>query len=360
MTGPEPALPGNSDPPSARTEPLWPESLGALYIGRRSDFIHRHRHVISLIVLVVSLLTFVVLFSIAGSSAVTAAFHHLAWWFIPVTLAAHVVAYGGYLVAHHQIANRSGVPVGWRRGAQLMVIGFGGWLPGGGFSVDRRALEAAGIERTDASVSAIALGLLELVVLTPVAWVCALALFRAPGISGGYTLPWLLAVPAGFIFALTTVPFTRVPPARSGRVRRAVGQLGAATRACLALLSAPRRGGWVLIGIGIYWAADLIALWAALAFLSIHLSTDLLILAYATGYVLTRRTLPFAGAAVIETLLTVSLVAAGVPLASAAMAVFIYRMSDFGLTLVAALGASSMAERSLRFVVADGGSSPAG
>jgi hypothetical protein len=31
--------------------------------------------------------------------------------------------------------------VSWKAGAQVVVIGFGGWLIGGGFDVDRRALE---------------------------------------------------------------------------------------------------------------------------------------------------------------------------------------------------------------------------
>lgn len=329
-----------------------PGFFGPVSIGRRADYIRRHRQGVSLLVLAVSLGTCAIFAAAAGWPTVTQALHHLSWWLIPITLVAHVAAYGGYLIAHHQVVNRSAVAVGWRRGAQLMVIGFGAWLPGGGFSVDRRALTAAGLERADADLSAIMLGLLELLVLTPVAWFCALLLLGHRSISASYTVPWIAAVPVGFLLALAAAPFATVP-AGAGWARRAVGQLGAGTRACLALLAAPRRGGFAVAGIAAYWAADVVAFWAALAFLGVHIGTDRLILAYATGYVFTRRTLPFAGAAVVEALLTVSLVAAGVPLASAAIAVFVYRLSDFGLTIFAALGASSVVERTLTFSVDD-------
>jgi uncharacterized membrane protein YbhN (UPF0104 family) len=71
------------------------------------------------------------------------------------------------------------------------------------------------------------------------------------------------------------------------------------------------------------------------------------VLAYATGYLLTRRTLPFAGAVITEALMTVSLVWVGVPLAAAVPAVLVYRLSDFSLTLGTALAASSAVERGL-------------
>ena len=72
-------------------------------------------------------------------------------------------------------------------------------------------------------------------------------------------------------------------------------------------------------------------------------------LAYSSAYILTRRTLPFAGVLVIEALLAASLVSVGVSLAAAALAVLAYRLSDFTLTLGAALLASRAVERTLTF-----------
>ncbi len=324
-------------------------------LGRRSAFIRRHRHAVSLIVLAISVATCVVMFAIAGWPAVSAALGHLSWWLIPVTLIAHVVAYGGYIVTHHQIvASPRGAAVSWRRDAQLVVIGFGAWLPGGGFTVDRHALETVGLDHGAANAVAIVLGLLELLVLTPAAWLCALLLLNNHDISWSYTVPWVVLVPLGFLLALATVPFAARAGAADARpLMRGIGQIGAGTRACLALASQPRRGATVLAGIGVYWVADIVAFWAALRFISPGIPTDRLILAYATGYVFTRRTLPFAGAVIIEALLAVSLVAVGLPLSVAAITVFVYRLSDFGLTLGAALLASSAVERAFTFIVDD-------
>ena len=71
------------------------------------------------------------------------------------------------------------------------------------------------------------------------------------------------------------------------------------------------------------------------------ISIPRLVLGYASGYVLTRRALPFAGTIIIEAMMAVSLLWVGVPLAAAATAVLAYRLSDFTFTLGGALLASS-------------------
>jgi hypothetical protein len=343
---------------SARPDPEAPSGgsadwIGSVYLGRRADFIRRHRYTVSAIVLAISVATCLVLCACAGWSAVSDRLSHLAPAFILLTLAAHLVAYGGYLIAHHQVVNRSRrQPVTLRRDAQLVVIGFGGWLPGGGFTVDRRAVEASGESRHNANASAIMLGLLELLVLTPVAWLCALLLLHSHGIPGSFTVPWVVLVPIGFALALLALAYgPRRDTSDATWPVRAVGQLAAGTRSALALLLRPFHGAAVLTGIALYWGADLVALWASLHFVSTTIPLDRLILAYATGYILTRRTLPFAGTIIIEALLVLSLNGVGVPLASAGLAVLLYRLTDFGLTLGAALLVSSALEKTLTFIV---------
>jgi uncharacterized membrane protein YbhN (UPF0104 family) len=331
------------------------EWIGAIYIGQRANFIRQHRRAVTAIVLIVSVGTCVVMCAIAGWPAVSKHLRHLSIWFLPLAVLSHLGAYAGYLVAHHQVINRSqSAGFGWRRNVQVVVIGFGGWLVGGGFTVDRRALQASGASPGDATISTIALGLLELLVLTPAAWVGALVLLDHRSISASETIPWLVGVPLGFVLALTTALLAPArPPAEAGWFRRAMSLLGIATRASLGLLCRPDRGMMAVAGIALYWTADIIALWAALRFLSTPIGAPELIIAYATGYLFTRRTLPFAGAVIIEVLLAVSLWAVNVPFASAALAVLLYRLSDFVLTLGAALIASRTLERALTFV-ADG------
>jgi len=81
-------------------------------------------------------------------------------------------------------------------------------------------------------------------------------------------------------------------------------------------------------------------LWAALqAFSAQTPNVAALVLGYATGYALTRRTLPLAGAGVVEALLPFALGWVGIALAPAVLAVFAYRVANLWLPLLpAALG----------------------
>jgi hypothetical protein len=67
------------------------------------------------------------------------------------------------------------------------------------------------------------------------------------------------------------------------------------------------------------------------------------LIAYASGYLFTRRTLPLASAAFVEVLLTLSLFWVGVPLAPALAAVIVYR--TLGLPLY--VGGGMIARRLL-------------
>lgn len=332
------------------TQPLSELWIGPVRLGPRATFVRRHRRTVTALVVLASILTCVGLGAIAGWHAISVRLDRLWWWFIPLTLAAHLVAYVGYLIAHHGVVNRSrAVPVGWARGALMVVIGFGAWLTGGGFAVDRNALQWTGFDRVDADVAAVTLSALELALLTPAAWLSALLLLGDASVPRSATVPWVIGVPIGFVLAVAgAISGSRqsVGPDLRGRAR-AWRELLVGLAASLALLRDRRRGPLSSAGIAIYWAADICALWAALRFVSIDVSVPRLILAYATGYLLTRRTLPFAGVVVTEGLMAVSLVWVGVPLAAAVPAVLVYRLSDFALTLGTALGASSAVERGL-------------
>ena len=75
----------------------------------------------------------------------------------------------------------------------------------------------------------------------------------------------------------------------------------------------------------LYWAAEIVSLWAALRLFGIHCSAAVVILGYATGHVLTPRSVPLAGVGVTEVLLTLALVSLGLPLARTLVAVLVYR-----------------------------------
>jgi uncharacterized membrane protein YbhN (UPF0104 family) len=332
------------------TQELSEVWIGPVRLGPRATFVRRHRRAVTGLVVATSVLTCVGLGAIAGWHPVSVCLDRLSWWFIPLTLVAHLVAYVGYLIAHHGVVNRSrSVPVGWGRGALMVVIGFGAWLTGGGFAVDRHGLEWTGFDPVDADIAAVALSALELALLAPAACLCALLLLGDANVPQSATLPWVIGVPIGFGLAVAggLIGSRREVPAETHGAKRAWCALLVGLAAALQLLRDRRRGPLSVIGIAIYWGADIAALWAALRFMSVFISAPRLVLAYATGYLLTRRTLPFAGVVVTEGLMTVSLVWVGVPLAAAVPAVLVYRLSDFVLTLGTALAASSAVERGL-------------
>ena len=97
--------------------------------------------------------------------------------------------------------------------------------------------------------------------------------------------------------------------------------------------------GGAFLGATLYWVGDIGCLWACLR--AFHDSPDLaaLVIGYATGYALTRRTLPLGGAGAVEALVSFALAWTGIPLAKAVLAVCAYRIFNLWLPLLpAAIG----------------------
>ena len=78
------------------------------------------------------------------------------------------------------------------------------------------------------------------------------------------------------------------------------------------LLTSPREHGLGVLGNALYWAGDILCLWAAMQLVDAHSSPcRQLVLGYSGGYVLTRRALPAGGAGFVEIALTLALVGMG-------------------------------------------------
>jgi uncharacterized membrane protein YbhN (UPF0104 family) len=86
----------------------------------------------------------------------------------------------------------------------------------------------------------------------------------------------------------------------------------------------------------VYWAGDVVCLWASLQPFDAAPRFAAVVLAHAVGYVLTRRTLPLAGAGIVDVLLPLTLLAAGAPFAGAILGVFVYRIFNLWLPLLPA------------------------
>ena len=268
-------------------------------------------------------------------------------WFA-VCFGSQVVAYLGYVLAVRDIARVDGGPLlSLRLSMRTVVAGFGVFAAthaAGGFSVDYWTFRRSGLRRREAVARVLALGALEYAVLAPAALVCAVVVLFGTGghIQHAMTYPWLAVVP-GFFAALWVSSPKRADrlsdPGKGGRVRRSFAHLVAGIVKLRFLLARPRLYGFGVVGVSLYWAGDIACLWAALKIYNTEISTPALILAYATGYVLTRRSLPAGGAGVVEVLMTFALVWVGVPLAPALLGVITYRVFNFWLPVIPALAA---------------------
>lgn len=267
-------------------------------------------------------------------------------WFL-VCAAGQAIAYLGYVVALHETARVDGGPtLGFRLAARVVAAGFGAFFAAsaaGGFEVDYWALRRAGASRHDALSRVLGLGTLEYAVLAPAALGSALALLAGAGRQRypALTLPWLLVVP-GFAFA-----FWATSPKRRdrfetthgrGRIRTAFGHAVSGLHVLRTLVARPfPHGVLAFTGTSVYWFGEILCLWASLRAFQADVRIPALILAYASGYVVTRRALPAGGIGVAEIALTFALLWLGVPFVPALLGVFSYRIFNFWLALIPAL-----------------------
>jgi uncharacterized membrane protein YbhN (UPF0104 family) len=247
---------------------------------------------------------------------------HPVW--LLVCLGGEALAYLGYVFALRETARVDGGPqLSFAHTLRVVAAGFGAFFAAsasGGFEIDYLAFRHAGA--------------------TPAALAAAMILtfgeaFRHPAL----TFPWLLVVP-GFAAA-----FWCSSPKRAHRfhhrdnhnvLRRGVGHAVAGLCILRGILSQPFRHGLAFAGVALYWFGDLACLWAALMTFGAHVDVLRLLLAYATGYVVSRRGLPAGGVGVAEVLLTFAFVWFGVPFAPALLAVFGYRIFNLWLALLPA------------------------
>jgi Lysylphosphatidylglycerol synthase TM region len=272
---------------------------------------------------------------VAGLGAVASHFRHADFYWFPFAIAGAVAAHIGYVFAYREVAHVDrGTRISALRAAAVVVAGFGMFVPRGGFSVDLEALEDLGVPREEARVRVLGLGSLEYAVLSTGACVCAvLLLVDHRSAERAVTLSWTIGVPAGTALALLAVRY------RDSICR---GRLGALIRPALdaiavvgKIVASPRRhGGKAFAGMSLYWAGEVFVLWACLAAFTRHTPSVLaVVVGYATGYALTRRTLPLAGAGAVEALLPFALTWVGYHLAPAVLAVFAYRVFNLWLPL---------------------------
>jgi uncharacterized membrane protein YbhN (UPF0104 family) len=259
------------------------------------------------------------------------------FWWVGLAVGAEALAYVGYTFAYREVSRvEAGPSFQPTEAAALVATGFGAFVARGGFALDLHAFRHAARSDRDARIRVLGLGALEYAVLAPAACGAASLLLvehvRPPAPS--LTLPWAIGVPAGAAVVLPLLLLRRRLRGRGWRDLVAQGLDSIYVLRCLFTraehLLAPT-------GTALYWFGDILCLWACLrVFEPQPLGAAQLLIGYATGYALTRRTLPFAGAGAVEALLPFALSWAGMPLAAAVLGVLMYRLINLWLPIVPA------------------------
>jgi uncharacterized membrane protein YbhN (UPF0104 family) len=250
-------------------------------------------------------------------------------------MAGAVAAHVGYTFAYREVAHVGrGVRLGALRAGAIVSAGFGMFIPRGGFAVDIEALEDLGVPREEARVRVLGLGSLEYAVLATGALICAIfLLIDRDHAQRAVTLSWTIGVPAGTVLALIAVRYRKW--ICRGRLSGILGPPLEAIAVVGQIVASPRRhGAAAFLGMAVYWAGEVFVLWVCLAaFTRVTPGVAAVVVGYATGYALTRRTLPLAGAGAVEALLPFALVWVGYSLPAAVLAVFAYRVFNLWLPL---------------------------
>jgi uncharacterized membrane protein YbhN (UPF0104 family) len=298
---------------------------------------HEAHHVVMLMI-VAGALSLIATIFVAGAAGYVAVASHIrhanAYWF-PFAIVGAVAAHVGYTFAYREVANVGrGVRLGTLRAGAIVAAGFGMFIPRGGFAVDIEALEDLGVPSEEARIRVLGLGSLEYAVLATGALVCAIfLLLDDPHAQRAVTLSWTIGVPAGTALALLATRYRKW--ICRGRLRRVLGPPLEAIAVVGQIVASPRRhGAAAFLGMAVYWAGEVFVLWVCLAaFTRDTPSVTAVVVGYATGYALTRRTLPLAGAGAVEALLPFALTWVGYGLPAAVLAVFAYRVFNLWLPL---------------------------
>lgn len=295
----------------------------------------------SLLATAIAAIAVLVIARVTGADAIGRAFGNFQPAWIGLIAGAELLTYPAYMLAYRRIAGIHGhARLALPMVARIVVAGFGPFAVGGGFGIDRKILEALHEDERSARVRVLALGVLEWAVLGPTTCVVSIVLLaQHANILPSLLWPWAVLVPAGFGFGLWASAPSRID--RMSRVRGRRREWLARPLEALGLLyvlirsPALHTDAW--LGTALYWAADIAAFYGGLRTFGLDPSFGKVVLAYATGYAASRRSLPLGGAGVTEVLMTYALYWVRLPLAPALGAVVAYRLCNFLLAGLPAL-----------------------
>lgn len=279
------------------------------------------------------------MFDIAGFTRVFDRLAAVDWPFLPLALAGVVVAFAGYIVAYQGLLPDHKQRIGFRDLTAVVAAGFGGFVLTGGKAVDRYALRQSGTTDRDARVRIMALHQFEQLPIAVGAFVASIVVLtgRGNGPPTDFTVPWVIGLPVGAVVAIGGAVLVGDRFRHCGGWRGWVGIAADGLRMLRRIALSNRHVLPPVMGMCLYWAGEILAVWAAVAAFGTKMPVLTALVATATGYALTRRSVPLGGAGLIDLALPLSMWACGVPLASAVAGTVAYRVFNFWMALPPAL-----------------------
>ncbi len=313
-------------------------------MGWMSGHLVKHRGSrVSLLVLLAFMLQMaaaVGLAYVAGFSEVHRALTRFSWPWILAVVGGLALSFVGYFLAYRGIYRvEHGPRLSFREMTAVVTGGFGGFFAHGGSALDDYALRGAGAGERDASVRVSALAGMEHGVLAVIGTVAAVSIL-ARGLAappGDFSYPWAVIPIPGFALAFWLAERHRDRLREQRGWRGKVGVFLDSIHLCKQLFLRPQDHAPAVLGMTLFWLADALAMWAALAAFGFRMDVAAMFIGYAVGMVFTRRTGPLGGAGVLMVVLPVTIWYSGAPFGTAVTAVFTYRVLTLWLPMPFAL-----------------------
>jgi uncharacterized membrane protein YbhN (UPF0104 family) len=310
-------------------------------VGRVRRWLRAHPIAVSLLATAIAAGGALAIAYLTGADKVGRAFDDIRPEWIALIAGAELLTYPAYTIAYRSVAQVHGhAPLALPLVGRVVAAGFGPFALSGGFGIDKQALHALHEDERSARVRVLGLGVLEWALLAPTVCVIAIVfLWQNADILPSLLWPWAISVPLGLGFALyASAPSRRERLAQIRGKRRAwLADLLDGVGVLHTLISHPVKYAGAWVGTAVYWAADIGAFYGGLRTFGLDPGAGKVIVAYATGYAATRRSLPLGGAGITEVLMTYALYWVRQPLAPALAAVVAYRAFNFLLAAAPAL-----------------------
>jgi hypothetical protein len=277
---------------------------------------------------------------IAGFHAVYASLTRIQWPWLGAVPAALALSAVGYYLAYRSIyAAEGGYQLSRRQLTAMVAAGFNGMFSTGRIRPDGLVLQASGASRRQALVRLTTLGGMEQAMLALYGCAASIACLclGVAGVPLNFTLPWaVIPIPAFAVaFWLASRYRARLPGRAGWRAR--LSMFLDAVLLIRALFARPVRHRGAIVGMALFWAGDVLAIWSALAAFGLVMNGAVLIVGYCTGMVFTRRIAPLAGAGTLTLILPLTIWGSGAPLATAIVGVAACRLLGGWLSVPPAL-----------------------